>query len=413
MLLVTQLSPPSELVASRRVAGLVKYLARLGHPVTVLTSVASGHGPIAGAAAVIRTPDLAATRLNWRREVPHASGPAVPTGAVRGVEAHAVPDVALATWLPFALPCAIALARGDRFDCVITTSPPASTHLVGVALRRLGLPWIADFRDGWTFDAPRPPWPLAAERRLDAALERAVVRRADAVVGVTHPIADDLRDRLGADAHLITNGYDPDERPVVDVRLADGLLTPGRHSLVHTGRAGVAGRSPAVVFEALAHLRATRPEVADRLEVVFAGALSPVERALLREPGLDGLVRSVGVLDRPRALALQQEADSLMVIAAGASERSVATGKLFEYLTAGPPILVVGERSEAAKIVTETGTGVAAAADRPEAIAAALEGLIAGERPQRRPEAIARYSWEVLAAQASALVEDVCSRAGH
>jgi glycosyltransferase involved in cell wall biosynthesis len=397
---------------------MVKELARLGHEVTVLTSVVSGEGPVEGAVETVRTRDLGATRLNWRRASTAASGSAggappsvAPTGEVRGVEAHAVPDVALATWVPFALPRALALARRRRIDCVITSSPPASTHLIGAALHRGGIRWIADFRDGWTFDAPRPPWPLTIERRADTALERALVRRADAVIGVTGPIAEDLRERLGARAELITNGFDPDERAQVDPRLADGLLAPGRHSLVHTGRAGVSGRSPASLFDALTHLRTTRPEIAARLEVVFAGALSAQEQALLARPGLEGMAKALGPLERPRALALQQVADGLVVIAAGASERSVATGKLYEYLTAGPPILVIGERSEAARIVRETGTGTAAPADRPEAIASTLAELVDGALPERRPEAIARYSWPVLAEQLSALIAEVTARA--
>lgn len=386
---------------------MAKHLARLGHPVTVLTSVTSGAGPIEGAVDTVRTRDLGATRLNWRRPPAGAAAPAAPTGEVRGLEAHAVPDVAAATWVPFALPRALALARRHRFGCVITTSPPQSAHLIGAALARRGVPWIADFRDGWTFDAPRPPWPLQAERRLDAALERAIVRRADAVIGVTGPIADDLRTRLGARAELITNGFDPDERGRIDGGLADGLLTPGRFSFVHTGRAGVSGRSPRPLFDALAHLRRTRPDVAAKVEVVFAGALSAAEQAMLADPALDGLARGVGALERPRALALQQVADALLVIAAGASERSVATGKLYEYLTAGPPIVVVGDRSEAARIVAETGTGIGVPADRPEEIAAGLAALVDGQRPTRRPEAIAHYSWAVLAEQLSGLMAEV------
>ena len=50
ILLVAQVAPPSTLVAARRVAGFTKYLARLGHRVTVLTSRVSGDGPIEGAA---------------------------------------------------------------------------------------------------------------------------------------------------------------------------------------------------------------------------------------------------------------------------------------------------------------------------------------------------------------------------
>ncbi|MDQ6749405.1 MAG: hypothetical protein M3Z33_01415, partial [Actinomycetota bacterium] len=57
LLLVAQLAPPSTLSAARRAAGLVKYLERLGHRVTVLTSMSSGSGGLAGAAHVVRTRD--------------------------------------------------------------------------------------------------------------------------------------------------------------------------------------------------------------------------------------------------------------------------------------------------------------------------------------------------------------------
>ncbi len=408
ILLVAQLSPPSPVVAARRTAGLAKYLARLGHDVTVLTSAASGEGPIEGAGATVRTRDLAATRLNWRRSRAEAAGAVAPTGAARGLDTWIVPDVALGTWLPFAFPHALRLARRERFDCVITSGPPASSHFIGLALQRLGLRWIADFRDGWTFDPPRPPFPLALQRRLDAALERRVARRADAVIGVTEPIARDLHDRLGADAHLITNGFDPEERR--DPRLADGVLAGDRHSLVHTGRAGISGRSPGPLIDALRLLHASEPELAARVEVVFAGALSAEEAMLFADPELDGMVRALGAVDRGRALSLQQAADSLLVIAAGASERSVATGKLYEYLTAERPILVLGDRSEAARIVAATGTGIAVRAGDATAIADALRHLLAGLDVTRRPEAIAAYSWEALAEQASALVEEVCGR---
>jgi hypothetical protein len=44
ILLVAQLTPPSPLSGARRPAALTKYLARRGHRVTVLTSLASGLG---------------------------------------------------------------------------------------------------------------------------------------------------------------------------------------------------------------------------------------------------------------------------------------------------------------------------------------------------------------------------------
>jgi glycosyltransferase involved in cell wall biosynthesis len=109
-------------------------------------------------------------------------------------------------------------------------------------------------------------------------------------------------------------------------------------------------------------------------------------------------VRSVGTLDRGRALALQRAADSLLVIAAGASARSVATNKLYEYLAAGRPVLVLGDESEAARIVTEANAGRAVRNQDAGAIAAALEELVTGE-VSVSGNAIERYSWPVLAKQ--------------
>src|SRR2546430_14696223 len=76
ILLVAQLAPPSELSAARRVAGLAKYLDRLGPRVTVLTSVSSGRGPVSGA-CVGRTRGAMVSALNWRRG-------ALPAPAARG-----------------------------------------------------------------------------------------------------------------------------------------------------------------------------------------------------------------------------------------------------------------------------------------------------------------------------------------
>jgi glycosyltransferase involved in cell wall biosynthesis len=365
--------------------------------VTVLTSLAAGRGEITGARRLVRTRDVLSSRLNWRRKhfqsiQGRQQAPASPSSALESI---VVPDLALIGWLPFALPRALSLARESQFDCVITTSPPPAAHLIGLALRREGLPWIADLRDGWTFDPPRARWPTGLQDAADHALERAALARADRIVAVTAPIADDLTKRLGLEVAIITNGFDPEEAGA-DVNLVDGLLTPGRHSLVHTGRAGVSGRSPRLLVEGLVELRRLWPRAAERLEVVFAGPTTAEERELLADERLAGMARSVGALERPLALALQRAADSLLVLAAGASGRSVATNKLFEYLAARRPVLVLGEHSVAARIVGEAGGGIVADGHDPKAIAAALRTLVEDDLEPASVD-LAHFAWPVLA----------------
>jgi glycosyltransferase involved in cell wall biosynthesis len=411
VLLVAQLSPPSPLIAARRVAAMAKYLARQGLEITVLTSRVSGEEPIAGASEVVRTHDLLTTPLNWRRR--HFSSLAGQTGGsyrrASRLQSLLVPDPAAVTWLPFALPAALRLARRKHFDCVITTSPPQSAHVIGYVLRRrTARCWLAELRDGWTFEPPRPEWPLGVQRRLDRRLERRLLGSADAVVAVTEPIAADARERLGVEAHVITNGFDAEEPagPAPN-DLADDLLSPDRISFVHTGRIGVTGRRLAPLLEALGRLQRETPELADRFEVVFAGPVSEAEAGELGEFGPPGLVRVVGAFERGRVLRLQRAADCLLVLTRGA--RSEATGKLFEYLAADRPIIVLGEGTEAARIVTDTGRGTVVPADDPRAIAGALQRAVEGDWPTPVDcDDVSRYSWQALGAEYAALLEHVC-----
>jgi glycosyltransferase involved in cell wall biosynthesis len=404
ILIVAQHAPPSPLVGARRPASLARELGRRGHEVTILTSLASGHGPIEGAAAV-RSRDLLATPLNWRRASLEAMQGVRP-GRYREaslLQSLVVPDLSLVTWLPFVLARALRAAAALRPDCLITTGPPQSAHLVGFALRRRGVAWIADLRDGWTFDPPHPPWPISALAGVDAWLERELLRAADRAVAVTEPIARDLRE-----AEVVTNGFDPEETGAAD---ATGLLDAGRFSLVHTGRLIASGDSARTLLEGALELRRRRGGGSQQLEVVLAGATSEAQDRMLVDPRYAEVARPVGVLDRPRALALQRAADALVVMAAGMPGRpstSVATGKLFEYLAAERPVLVLGERTEAARIVARAGVGVAASENDPGSVADALEQLMDAP-PARDREAVRAYAWPALAERYEGLIEEACA----
>jgi glycosyltransferase involved in cell wall biosynthesis len=401
------------MVAARRPAGLAKYLGRLGYRVTVLTSRAWADAP-SGETGVIRTGDLMASRINWRRANMKAWAGGAGGGPSADYESGSsrlaqlvVPDTALLTWLPYLVPSALRLARRERFDCVITTSGPESVHLAGLALAPRAA-WIADLRDGWGFETLHS-WPTGVQARLDAALERRVARRADLMTAVSEPMAADLRDRLGADAHTVTNGFDPEEVPPRTG--SHQLLDPLKRTLVHTGRMASSQRSPAPLLDAVRLLRSRGSAAARLLEVVFAGPVTAEERRLLEAPDLAGVVRHVGNLDREDALRLQREADGLLLLTAG-TRRGEATGKLFEYLGAERPILVLGDQSEAARIVREADAGVAAPANQPESIAAGLEELLAGVRHESAGSpALQRYAYPEIARRYAELVERARSRA--
>lgn len=410
ILIVAYYYPPRNVIGARRPHALAKWLQRAGHDVTVVTSANMGAESARDAVETVRAGDLLATRLNWRAQsLDTATGrtDAAWTGRASVWGLVVVPDIQLLSWIPFATAAAHRLARRKRPDVVITTSPVESVHAVGLALRRRGIPWIADLRDGWRFESPREEWPLALQRRVNETMERQIVRRADTIVTVTEPLSRDLHARYGIPVETITNGFDPDDEPA---ELPVTILDRARLSLVHTGSLG-RERTLAPVIEALVRAAIDDPSLHERVELVVAGPRTTEEQALYERPDVAPMVRHVGFLERPAALALQREADLLLLVTSGV-RTGEATGKLFEYLAAGRPILVLGERSAAAEIVTSAAAGWAIPHRDVNAAEDALRRALDGALPTPPPAARERYLYPAIAARYAQLIEATIARMG-
>jgi glycosyltransferase involved in cell wall biosynthesis len=237
---------------------------------------------------------------------------------------------------------------------------------------------------------------------VDRWLEQRVARAADATVGVTPPIADDLAQRLGTRSRWIPNGWDPAANATEDgaslPKVTDGGLT-----LVYTGHLwGEWGRTPEPLFRAMKEVASDVD--GPRLTLVHAGRLTPEDRTLIDRTGVSELVQHVGLLDRASVAALQRSADVLVLLTSRHS--SEATGKLFEYLAAGRPILALADANEAERIVRETRTGVVVPPDDVDAIVDALRRAALGDLAREySPRGIDRYAYPRLAEEAAEVIE--------
>lgn len=390
ILLVAYFYPPCRDTGALRPASMSRWLAKLGHSVTVLTTSAYGEGDVEGV-EIERTAD--AQRLRSRRrngEVGSMFDADSYSGRPHPLSRLLVPEPLVAAWAPFARRRALKLARERDFDAVITTSPPESAHLIGRALARRGLPWVADVRDAWTFEPLRPPFPTGLQRRLDERLERRWLGAADTVVCVSEPAAEDLRRRRIADPVLIRNGWDPELAPIAGRPGAD-VFDPERASLLYTGRFGSYGRDPAPLVEGLRRLARDDPEAAAKLELVIAGPLTDAETELFAADVSPARIVRAGSVAREQALALQGAADALLLIAQP-SRSQLLNIKLFEYLATAKPILALAGGTEAGRVAEEVG-GDAVPADDPAAIAAALACVSRGELPPPRADAVSDYTY--------------------
>jgi glycosyltransferase involved in cell wall biosynthesis len=229
------------------------------------------------------------------------------------------------------------------------------------------------------------------------------------VVGATAPIAHDLGARLGADAHWVSNGFDP-----VGVTPVDPPFSPqaGWATIAHTGTlSGLRGRDPRPFIRALRAFNAARADGETRVRLLLAGRSSVEDEQLLAEADLGDAVEHVGLLGQSAVLALQRHADALLLLTG--TDRSEATGKLFEYLAAGRPIVALAHGNEAARIVAETCTGRVVDGGDQAAITAALAALADGRLDaDYAPVGLERFRYPAPAEAMAQLVDRAIAQSG-
>ena len=118
-------------------------------------------------------------------------------------------------WIPHTLIKAIHIMKKNGIGIVCTTSPPHSTHLIGLFLKlNLKCRWIADFRDPWLYSFMNKLMyeNLGYRQRLEKNMEKCVFKYADRIITVTEGVRKRYRKLYGKEVaekiSLITNGYD-------------------------------------------------------------------------------------------------------------------------------------------------------------------------------------------------------------
>lgn len=411
LLIVSYHFPPAESVGARRPGALAQYAAAEGWDVRVLA------GPLVAGAGTCPSPvdttNAAAVRVTrsrmWFPERPVAAVRSAPGGSGRSATAPTrlvrqvnrlarevllLPD-RQAGW---AMPAVREFLRHGgqwRPDVIVASAPPFTGFVVARILAgRLGVPWVADYRDLWTVG--NGYWPYGTSRlrrRLDHSLERRLVRSARSCVTVSEVLADTLRRAFDRPVRVVMNGIDPG--PVVADR---GPVAPGQTArvtgntvltLAHTGVHYPGRRDPTPLLRAMALLGPDR----QRVRLILAGADSHALRSAVVETGTGDQVTILGPVPVAESWRIQAEADVLVLLMWNdPRDVGTVTGKLFDYLRTRHPILMLGyPTGTAAGIIRSRGAGVVC--NDPRQIADQLRSWLAakerdGALPQLPAEAL-------------------------
>ena len=289
------------------------------------------------------------------------------------------------TWALPAVRVAMRAIRDRHIDVLYSTSPPESSHVLALWLRRLsGLPWVMDLRDSWSFDSLKNPVStFALRQRLEASVERKCFRAASRVV-VSSPATARSYDKLYPEYRekisVIPNGVDLGELDEARERaMRTEEPTPwtpaasGELLFAHAGtlcRYGWHDVSLGPFFDALGGVEAFR---SGRARLVLAGNVSESVNDSAREAGLDGVVEFPGPLAHLDALRLFLSADRLLLFDPLGDGGTYIHGKLYEYLACERPIVSVVPEGASRALLEEYGQGLIARPDDTASIRAVFE----------------------------------------
>jgi glycosyltransferase involved in cell wall biosynthesis len=309
-----------------------------------------------------------------------------------------VPDAYIA-WSRAAAAHGEALGGRYRFDAIVSTSSPDSAHLAGARLqRRLGVPWIADFRDPWTRRMAYAP-PTQLHDRWHRRLERAVLRHADRVVVTSEATREDFLNRtrgLPPDrVVVIPNGYDEADFSAAEEWIARAGEGAGQiPPILHAGQLNPE-RPIGPYLAGLRHLLERDPQTAQRAATLFLGAHYDGHLQEVRAAGLQSLVTFEGNRPHVESVAALLRAHVLLLLEQNSERgRLILPGKIWEYARAGRPILALVPPGGAAdRLVRELDAGRVVDPARPDQVAAGIAGLLA-RSPDSGAERVKLASFE-------------------
>ncbi len=265
-------------------------------------------------------------------------------------------------WLPIAILKGCSVIKTNNISHMITSGPPYTAHLIGLALKKWKgeqIKWIVDFRDPWVANEQRLELvTTAVSNYCNRFLEKQVILHADHVVCVTPSMTDWYRKRYptvaGSVWITITNGFEREE-----FRRINHNTDQKKFIISYVGSIEYE-RSPEALLQSIAELCQEGAIDKQKVSIRFIGKCGSVQGRptieLIREYRLEEVVELVGLV--PRFEALRQMKDAHILLLLANAQRLQVPGKAYEYIAAGSFILAVTEEHSAtADLVRRVGGG--------------------------------------------------------
>ena len=296
-------------------------------------------------------------------------------------------------------------------DAIISTGPPHSMHLIAKELhKKFNIPWIADFRDPWT-DIDFFSELKLTKRSLKKhhRLQYQVLTEANKVVTVGWDWAKGLESHGAKDVAVITNGYDFN---IEELKTKSDLSQS--FTMSHVGIVGAA-RNATKFWEVLGELikDENQSEFFNLLKIRLIGQVDNSVLLSIKENSLENHVEIIPYIPHEKVIIEQSSSQVLLLFVNNSpNAKGILTGKIFEYMASGRPILAIGPKDgDTAIILDETKSGVIVDFEDKEGMKKVILDLFEKYKDNqlltKENESVKKYSRRALAKEYVNLIERI------
>lgn len=287
-------------------------------------------------------------------------------------------------WNKFALKEAKKIILANNIETVITTSPPHSTQLIGLKLKRqLNVKWIADFRDPWTdIYYYKLLYPTKLATAINKYNEKKILKYSDNILTVSQDLKRLFSSKLNnieEKIKVIPNGFDSEEFSDLKNEIQTDVFCISYVGTISNDYS----------IEGLVEGIKQLPEnIKTNIKLRFIGKISSEHVEKLNGIGLKGQLEILGYVEHSKAISYMISSNILLLIIPNVeNNKGILTGKLFEYLASNRPILFLGPvNGDAAKIIEETKSGIICSYSDKDKISESIEQLFHSSKSYNRTE---------------------------
>ncbi|HEU5406151.1 MAG TPA: glycosyltransferase [Nitrospira sp.] len=411
--------PPHNSSGCVRTWNIAMYLARLGWDVTVVTPAPSVWRKVENSDKVSMQLEgegikRILTGHQWRCLMPNHlkcwdEGLGWLAGGVcRSVARNLEIDGHIG-WVKAAGQACTSLSPKD-VDIILASGAPFTAFRLAKRLAdRLDRPYVLDYRDPWTGNPHR-----AGPSRLGIIQEEASLLEGCAAVTIVSPswgVALDQAHSVGAKLHVVTNGYNPNE--MADVKAQDFHHC----AFVYTGNFYPPKRAISPFLAALKLFKENGGESGRNWYFHYYGVNGNHVREEANRLGLIDRIVLHGRVSQREALSAVKGASLAVVITSIEDEgvledKGIVTGKIFEAIGVGTPVLLIAPKGSDATTTTEaTGLVKSFVGTDIHGMASFLKDVIRGKVPDRKN--VEMFSWANIAKELDAVLRGAISGTAH